>query len=489
VTENLPQINGSRVLKASWLAMVAVGAMLSAWPIADAGAVDWQLNRSISSQVNFSDNVDLDPDAQAKSSITPSTSFALNGTGRGGRVLFSTNSSLRVLGDTNDNRVSVNQAIRAFGRAELWTDRLFLDGNFSSTRELIDTSSSTSANNNGSKNNNNTNSVTTFILGPVLQHHFGKWADGQASYRHTEVFGTGTTDDARADSAQVVVTAGRGIPIWRPAVTVGWFNFDESSAAGDDIRQFSLQLANTIRINRNFGFLATIGYDDVDTPTSTRDLSGLFWSIGATGRLGPRTQFRFEIGRRYNTLGLVGTASYLLSSRLTLNLNASQDVGTGLQRAGTQVQRLTVSNSQGVLTGTNGLPPGFIRSDLNTGISTSQNIGLGLVGTYGRNSVNLGISATRRDFNVGSENLRSARASITRQVSLPISLTLGGFYRYVDDQTGVDTHAFGASLNLNYRLGSQTTLFVGVSRTDRFAKDIREEFSENSATIGGRISF
>jgi len=186
---------------------------------------------------------------------------------------------------------------------------------------------------------------------------------------------------------------------------------------------------------------------------------------------------------------MTGTASYQLSSNLVLRLNAAQDVGTSLQRAGTQVQRLSVTSQQGVLTNSNGLPAGFLRGDLSDGVSTNQTVGFGLVGTYGRNTISLGGTAERREFDTGTQNLRNVRLSVSRQLGRMTTATIGGFYRYVDDVRGADTHAFGSRATINYQIGSQASVFATVTRTDRVSEDRRDEFSENAVTLGGRITF
>ena len=178
-----------------------------------------------------------------------------------------------------------------------------------------------------------------------------------------------------------------------------------------------------------------------------------------------------------------------MTPSLLLRLSAAQDVGTGLQRAGTQIQQLSITSQQGVLTGANGLPAGFLRGGITDRISTDQTLDLALVGTYGRNTITFGSSIERREFDRGTQNLRNSRLVFTRQLGRQTSATAGAFYRYVDDIVGEDTHAVGARLSFNYQVGQRTTFFAAVSRTDRFSKNKADEFTENAVTIGGRLTF
>ena len=483
-----PELLIRRFLAWAGVAAMAIAMALSV-PSTKGHAIDWQLNQTATAQITFSDNVDLDPDAQAESAITPSASYSISGTGRGGRVLFSTSSRLRLSADSNDEELDVDQAIRLFGRAELWRDRFFLDGSVSSTQELISVSGRTTANNN---NNSDQDTVTSISISPIYQERFGQWADSQLSYRHTEIFTSGnSSEDARADALQLTVSGGQRLKVFQPSFTAGWFRFDEDENGGnsDDIEQFSVQFSSTYQFTRKYGAIATVGYDNVTTPGSTRELGGFFWSAGVTMTPGPRTQLSLQVGRRYDSFGIVGSGSYQITPRLRLSLSATQDVGTGLQRAGTQVQRISVANQQGGLSGPNGLPPGFLRSDLDNGISINQIISFGVTGTYGRNTVNFGGTNERRDFDQGTENLRQLRLTVSRDFSRRVTGSVNMFYRYVDERTGADTHAVGGRATVNYRLGSRTTVFAGVSRTDRFSADATEEFTENTVFFGGSLRF
>lgn len=472
-------------------ACVAFGFMaLCVAPVANGWAFDWQLTHSASAQVDFTDNAGLDPDGQAESAVVPSTTYAVSGSGQGRRVLFVTNSSITARANSNTGRAKFNQAIRSFVRTELWRDRFFVDGSFSSTQQLAGVGTATSAN--PTANRNQQNSVTSVSISPVYQHHFGSHADGQASYRRTEIWGSGSADDASSDTAQLKLAAGRRYNAIKPSLSIAWFSLDERPAgtnSDDDIEQFSIQLGNSLQLTRKYAFLTTIGIDNVDAPSSTRDFSGFFWSAGFTGTPGPRTQFTFQVGQRYDTIGVNGSASYQMTPSLLLRLSAAQDVGTGLQRAGTQIQQLSITSQQGVLTGANGLPAGFLRGGITDRISTDQTLDLALVGTYGRNTITFGSSIERREFDRGTQNLRNSRLVFTRQLGRQTSATAGAFYRYVDDIVGEDTHAVGARLSFNYQVGQRTTLFAAVSRTDRFSKNKADEFTENAVTIGGRLTF
>jgi uncharacterized protein (PEP-CTERM system associated) len=479
-------------LAVRWAGPAATVLLLAAVPLAASHAVDWQLNQSASARITFTDNVDLDPDDQAEEALVPSLTYTIAGTGQGGRVLFWTDSRITAQSSTEDNKIQIDQSIDALGRVEVVNDRLFLDASITSFQELLDSGSSVSSNPNSGRNQQS--SVTSLSVSPIYQHRFGTWSDAQFSYQHSEIIASGSRDDARSDSVRLTAAAGSRFTFWKPSFTAGYLNYVEDLArpsnSKDDVEQVSVQLDNAFQMTRNFALLGTVGYDDVDAPSSSKDLSGPFWSVGASGTPGPRSQYTFQIGQRFGEVALTGNANYLVTPNLVLRLNATHDVGTALQRGSTQVQRLTVQTLSGGLATNNGLPAGFLRgNNLDDGLSTRQSIGFGLVGTYGRNSITFGSGFDITEFDDGTDRTSTTRLGWTRQLSRLTSLSLGGFYRYVDQRTRASTNAVGARADLSYSLGPTTSVFTGISRTDRFSSDPNEEFTENALTIGGRITF
>ena len=455
-------------------------------------AIDWQINQSIAADVSFSDNVDLDPDNSKEEGITPGATYTLAGTGQGGRTLFAADARIRLRGATNKFDSDIDQRIFALGRGELISDRLFLDGLVSSTQELRDANSAVSANPNAGRNA--TDSVTTVAISPVYQEKLGTWADTQLSYEHREVWASGNTDDASMDSVQFGAVADRRFTLWQPRFATGWTNYREHLArptnSKDDVELVFAEIDNRYQVSRNYALLGLVGYNEVDAPSSNRDLSGFYWNVGVSATPNPRTQFDIRIGQRFDEFGINGSLSYAVSPNLTLRADARHDVGTALVRSGGQFQRLTITQLQGGLTSNNGLPTGFVSNNqLDDGLSTEQSFGMGLVGTYGRNGITFGSRFTNRSYDTGDDIVWVNRLGWTRQLSRSLSVDFSLAYRYVDDRNRAETQTFGGRAGFNYQLGQNSSVFGFYSRTNRTSPAPQQEYTENAITIGGRLTF
>lgn len=476
----------------------AAGAALLA-PALAAGAsqaIDWQLSQSVSAAITYTDNIDLEPDRQAESGFIPSATYSIAGTGQGGRTLFATDARISVRGEPDDGvsnmEPELDQRITALGRFELVRDRFFVDGLFTSFQELIDANSGVSASQNSSSNS--TNSVTTFGISPVYQEKLGNWADTQLSYEHTEVLAEGDNDDASFDRVRFSAVAGNRFNLWRPTFSTGWASYRERLAnpnnSLDDVDIIFVELDNRIQVSRNYAILGLIGYNEIDAPSSNRDLSGVYWNIGVLATPTPRTQFDIRVGQRYDDFAVTGSLSHQLTPNLLLRANATQDVGTALVRSSGGFQRLSITQLQGGLAGANGLPSGFLRSNnLDDGISTQQGVGLAIVGTYGRSTITAGSQYNNRSFDDGDDATWTNRLAWSRQLSRQLTFDISVAYRFVDERNQAETHTVGGRAGVSYQLGPRSSVFADISRTDRFSSDPNREYVENAATVGGRLTF
>lgn len=473
-------------------ATVCTTLLLVLSPVGASQAMDWQLNQSVSAAVTFSDNVDLDPDNQKEAGLTPTATYTIAGTGQSGRALFATDSRITFRGQTDQWDADIDQRITALGRLEIVRDRLFLDGLVTSFQDLVNANSSVSANPNSGRNS--TNSVSTFAISPVYQEKLGTWADTQLAYQHSEILASGNNDDASLDSLRFAAVSGARFSVWKPTFATGWVDYRERLAqptnSKDDVETVFIELDNQFQITRNYALLALVGYNEVDAPTSTRDLSGFYWSLGILATPNQRTSINFRFGQRYDEFGVDGVLSYLVTPSLTFRMSAAHSVGTSLVRSGAGFQRLTIATLQGGLGGATGLPSGFLRNNnLDDGLSTQQSVGLGLVGTYGRSIITVGSNFNNRTFDNGDDVTWTSRAAWTRQLSRLMTFNLSVAYRFVDQRNSATTHTVGGSAGVDYQLGQQSSIFASVSHTDRFSAAPTQEYSENAATIGGRLNF
>lgn len=454
--------------------------------------MDWQLNQSISAGLTFSDNVNLDPDNQKEEGVTPTATYTIVGTGQSGRALVATDARISLRGATNQFDADINQRINVLGRVELLSDRLFIDGLVDSKQVLIDSNSRVSTNPNSGRNSSQ--SVTTLAISPVYQEKLGNWADTQLGYEHREVWAGGNVDDASFDAVNFIAASGSRFSRWKPTVATGWADYRETVArptnSKDDVEALYIELDNQFQISKNYALLGLVGYNEVDAPTSSRDLSGFYWNVGVLATPNPRTQLTLRIGQRFDEIGVTGNLSYMISPNLVFRANAVHDVGTSLVRSASGFQRLSVTTLQGGLTGGNGLPIGFVNNGaLDDGLSTQQSFGAGLVGTYGRSTFTVGSNFNNKTFDNGSDRTWVNRIGWSRQLNRLLTFDFSLAYRFVDSRVQADTQAVGGTVRLDYQLGANFSIFGILSHSDRFSDSPQLEYSENAATIGGRYTF
>jgi uncharacterized protein (PEP-CTERM system associated) len=219
-------------------------------------------------------------------------------------------------------------------------------------------------------------------------------------------------------------------------------------------------------------------------------LSGFYWNLGVLATPSPRTQFDIRVGQRYDDFAVTGSLSHLITPNLVLRASATQDVGTALIRSSGGFQRLSITQLQGGLAGSNGLPSGFLRNNnLDDGLSTQQGFSVGLVGTYGRSTITVGSQYNNRSFDDGDDSTWTNRLAWSRQLSRVLSVDVSLAYRFVDERNQAETHTVGGRAGVSYQFSATGSVFADISRTDRFSSDPNREYTENAATVGGRLTF
>lgn len=467
--------------------------VLFALASAPAAAMDWNATHFISSQLSLSNG-----DGANSSSDDEDTTLSLRSTvgtnirATGRRLTFATNSSLSLINRTSGGAADLNQNIRALASLELWKNRLFVDGNITSTRELISSQSPVSGGDAATDDDNRV-SVTSASISPYWQQRYGSWAQTLARYRHTEVIsGSDGGADSRNDSVELQLVGGSAFQPWRPALISEWQNIDERADSEDnesDLTRYSVSFTNELALSRRYSVTASVGYDEVEASSQDRDLSGVNWSVGVNGQPGPRSSFEFSFGQRYGDPAINGNASYAITSNLTFRVNATHSLSSGLQGLVSDSNLVTVDPVTGELVTPEGLPAGFGNSGVDSEISLRQSISATLVGDYGRNRIIFSSFAEQRDFDDGEENIVRVRGVYTRELSRDLSASLASFYNQTRPQDTATTHTVNGRFDLNYRIGQRTSLFGSYSYTNRRSVDESLEYSDHVASIGARMSF
>jgi uncharacterized protein (PEP-CTERM system associated) len=448
-------------------------------------AAEVLVTKSIGSSLTYTDNVELAPDDRREAALITTVEPAATVSVDGNRLDLLFAGSLGLQHFSHDNSFQLDQNLRGEATAELWEDWLFLDLGASSSRQLVDPESRVSA---SDTNRGDRESVTVLEASPYLAHSFGNWANGELRYRRIQTY-AGESGDSVQDEQRFELGTGTRFTRTRGGLLLEHVR-DETEDEGDDRRRdfdngdlerSTAQLSGQYAVWRRFSLTGVGGYDKIEAETS-RDLSGPFYQFGFDTRPGPRSEFALAVGERYGGLWITGDFRYDLTERLTLN----GSINRVLESTTDRVAERRRDNVLDPITGE--LVTEDLDDDSENGVAVTWRGDVGLQGVYGRNVLNLDLIYIDREFDTRSDTTYGLRGAWTRELSRRWSSQLSGFARHVDgDPTSSDT--FGAQAALDYLIYTNTVIRFGVSHTERYASDPNDEYTENTAFVGGRIRF
>lgn len=464
------------------------GVTLAAFVLAAGGpvlAAEVRVTKSIGSSLTYTDNVDLSPDDRREAALITTIEPAATVSVDGNRLDLLFAGSVGLQHFSNDNSFEIDQNLRGDATAELWEDWLFLDLGASSSRQLIDPESRVSA---SDTRRGDRESVTVLEASPYLAHSFGNWADGELRYRRIQTFSEESGDSVQ-DEQRLQLDSGTRFTRTRGGLLLEHVR-DETEDDGDasrrnfdngDLERSTVELSGQYAMWRRFSLTGVGGYDEIDTESS-RDLSGPFYQFGFDTRPGPRSEFALAVGQRYGGLWITGDFRYDLTERLTL----SGSIDRVLESTTDRVADRRRDNVLDPITGD--LVTEDLDEDSENGVALTWRGDVGLQGVYGRNVLNLDLIYIDRKFDTRSDTTYGLRGGWTRELSRRWSSELAGFARHVDgDVTSSET--FGAQASLDYLIYTNTVIRFGVSHTERYASNPNDEYTENTAFIGGRLRF
>lgn len=325
------------------------------------------------------------------------------------------------------------------------------------------------------------------------------------------------------------------------------FGSDTSEDGGllpdTEYRQGSLSADAQLSLSSQFALSGAAGYDEVETQGfaslffNDDDLSGFFWRAGFTAEPGPRSLVRIEYGERYGDEFIDADLRYDISDRFVFTAAASRSFRTRAQSVLSQTQstqRQTLEfadrlregeelSARGIIDSANFFSDSlsFGRSQT-TGVAVTDSASAALTGQFGRTDVSF--TGFYSDDNFGFRQIESfggnfdIRRALTRRLSAYGSL----YYRHTDTQLdtticegtpeifGFDsadplfdamvecadlasrngiTNTISGRLGGAYQLYENTSVFVEVARTERFAPNPLLEYGENTILAGITLDF
>jgi uncharacterized protein (PEP-CTERM system associated) len=504
-------------------AQAAPGAAPAQGPAGAGGALQaegppprWQFDPTVSITETFTDNVAGVGGGRAS---TPGGATRTGVTGSGADLINRFSAGLRVLNDGPRSnltfgyvgsydkylRTPENDGLRhdllGQGRAELVRDFVFVNAVGSVSEELIDSRGPTSATNREVSGNDAT--VASFSISPSARTNI---AGGFATAEASTSFGYTSSGDTGPSSGQrggfsTRLASGPDFQVYRWALTADLSNTNtgsETTIGGDsDTKRQTYRLQNTYAWSRHLSLIGTVGYEDIDNPTST--IEGGLILEGGIELTGARSQLRLTYNKRFNST--------------FPKVDARYDIGEGSQILATYDEDLTTEQEQRLdnLGNVVRAPDGRL-FDRRTGLPfTPTNQGFGIDDGFGdnafrqrRGTIGLNWARLRNTYTAllsfeertgeridMSERTYIASVGFNRAVNERTSLTSSASYERANDKaSGVsrsdDTYRLSATVN--YDLGPTVRTSLAYSLVYRSSSDVGNDH-ENAVILRLTKSF
>jgi uncharacterized protein (PEP-CTERM system associated) len=297
------------------------------------GAAEWNITRTLSVSETYSDNVDLDPSADAVSGFITQVTPGISVTGTGSHLKVDAKYGLRASHySSGDNNSDIAHLLNANANAELVDDLFFVDAKASISQQLISAFGAQSTD--GTNNNNNTTDVKTYSISPYLRHHFRNFADMETRFTHDSVSsGSGGMEDSTGDKINIRLTSGSDFS------TLGWglsffkqrldYSGQTNVNSGDQLSNSEKYSADLrYRLTPQFSLTGTGGYQKYDyNSIDGNNPQGSFWTAGFDWKPSQRTSIAANAGQMYTGNTYFADISHR-ARRTLLTLNYNQSVST-----------------------------------------------------------------------------------------------------------------------------------------------------------------
>lgn len=238
-------------------------------------------------------------------------------------------------------------------------------------------------------------------------------------------------------------------------------------------------------VSPQFRFIATGGVDDIDEPSLISPPDGGFGTAGFAWQPSERTSFRINGGYRYGGPTLDADVTYQPREWLRLGLTVSESVETQQSLLNQQLNGVT-RDENGILIDpvTGGEPtPNQNPFDLTDQAFRQNRVQLSLGGQFQRTTYTITGAYDQRDSDQVGSNSWTGQATVGRQLSLNLDVTLSGRYNRIAQGGLVTqiTETYGGAFNVNYRLGPTAFLTSTYSYLKRVSPQIRTQ--ENALVV------
>ena len=460
-----------------------------------------RIDRSVNTSVTFTDNVNLDPDGEETSALITRLGNSLSVSADLARFTGRLNSDYDLVFDSSDRSLSLDGNLAGSSTTELMRDRLFFDFNAGINRTLLDSRQSSSASRSVTTNRDTT---VTLSASPLLVHRLGDFADAQWRYRISPVLvsssnSSSDSSDSLTHSASNRLTGG---DIFQ---TLGWSLDSQAGqtmrSGEDDIDFADTSLGLSYGLWRGFSLLGSVGYvyrtgDDSTGGSSGDDdseLNGISWDAGFRWEPSPRTSLEATFGQRDRDDTFDATLRHEIGPKTTIQASYRDERLTDQERFIQGITGFIIDDQGDFIDPATGSPfdPNDPVTSFNDTTTRTRSLRGAIRYNNGRDTIALSGSASRetggRD---GGEDSFGANLSWTRVLSRQLSFSSSAGYErdeFASDGREDDNYRFNSSLS--YRIFSTASANLSYSFQKQNSTDSRQEFTENTVTVGLSIGF
>ncbi len=453
-------------------------------------AGQWRIVPAISVQESYTDNVNLSPSGQEDddfiTEVTPSISLR----GQGGRLSANFDYSLQKLFYSNDSdRNSLSHQLQANANAELVKQIVFLDVDASARQE--NTSNSGRLSDSNISVTGNRNEVYTWRVSPVVRHHFGNYANGEARITVDQVLNSGGSNST-STSSDILIDSGSRFSRLPWSISYNQQRVDNESGT---ISSFE-RVNGTLRyvFTRKYSAFVNAGLDNNKFATSQDDSDGFSWNGGATWTPTSRTRLEAGYGERFFGKNYSFSLSHQ-SRRAAWTASYAEDITTTRQ---TQLDRQLIPLVDAF--GTPILDPGtglLVQVPVDTATITEEVLvekqfrgGVTLRGR--RTDASVSLFNTQREFQLsgGNEEVLGASASISRRLSHRTTVSLNGGWQQSELAGGAreDTR-WDAGVSMTRQFARDLNAQASFQRVQQESDLATNEYEENRFTVNLNLSF
>jgi len=381
-------------------------------------AKDIDMQASISSSLDYSDNINLD-DRNEKNDfilrVTPGIRFKKEGA----RVKTSLNYSLTGLlyaSETNNN--DIQHRLNATAASEIIKHSIFLDLDAGITQELLNPNQYGSTD--GVSGSQNLTQTYTYGFSPYWRKKWSKYAESVLRYDYNELKydsnGGSNGDDSVGEEVTLGISSGRAFDLitWNAAYNHRETRYEKSNDVSDDI----VTLVLATQYSRQLQLRLTTGYEDYHSKIIDPDS---MWAVGFKWTPSTRNTLDLDIGNRF--FGNTYRLDYRhRARRFNWNLSYNEDITD--QRSQIRQNNQVREDNPGDI-----IPP----------IGTNRNQASRYLSRLGRSNLTYSYSKTTLGWGIYHER------------------------RYYRDADVKDEDNYGTSLSWGWRIAKKTTMNTGVS--------------------------